>query len=197
MIRPALLDWSARTTTWATLPSRKVCRRPTAGTGIRGASLLRDGGGQHGLVKDVVSPRLSCHWSMAFWRLPARSSRASRRTYAHGLPRGDLERGVTDSSATAAAMDHSRQCVNRPSRRPIRAGSALTRSFESDSRRRRRGWSHLWSHSGRFSRVRVGLKGLPLRGAGRHRTRPIRRPQNSKACEVKASEGSNPSATAN
>jgi NAD(P)-dependent dehydrogenase (short-subunit alcohol dehydrogenase family) len=56
--------------------------------------------------------------------------------------------------------------------------------------------SHLWSHSGTFSRVRVGLNGLPLRGAGCHRTRPIHRPQNSKAREVKASAGSNPAATA-
>jgi hypothetical protein len=79
---------------------------------------------------------------------------------------------------------------------PRQSGSALTRLLEPDSGRRRRGWSHLWSHSGTFSRVRVGLNGLPLRGAGCHRTRPIHRPQNSKAREVKASAGSNPAATA-
>ena len=59
------------------------------------------------------------------------------------------------------------------------------------------GWSHLWSHPGTFSHVRVGLQGLPLGEAGHRRTRPIRRPQNSKAREGQPSAGSNPAATAN
>jgi hypothetical protein len=57
-------------------------------------------------------------------------------------------------------------------------------------------WSHLWSHSCRFRRVRGGLRGLGSGGARPNRTGLNHQQQNSKAREVKASEGSNPSATA-
>jgi hypothetical protein len=52
--------------------------------------------------------------------------------------------------------------------------------------RHRRRWSHSWSHPGTFSHVRVGLRGLRSCEAGHDRTRSIRRPQNSKAREMRA-----------
>jgi hypothetical protein len=57
-------------------------------------------------------------------------------------------------------------------------------------------WSHLWSHSCRFRCVRSGLPSLDSGGTRPNRTGLNHQPQNSKAREVKASEGSNPSATA-
>jgi hypothetical protein len=56
--------------------------------------------------------------------------------------------------------------------------------------------SHLWSHSHRFRGVRSGLPSLGSGATRPNRTGLNHQPQNSKAREVKASEGSNPSATA-
>jgi hypothetical protein len=57
-------------------------------------------------------------------------------------------------------------------------------------------WSHLWSHSRRFRGVRSGLPSLGSGATEPNRTCLNHQPQNSKAREVRASEGSNPSATA-
>jgi hypothetical protein len=58
-------------------------------------------------------------------------------------------------------------------------------------------WSHLWSHSCKFSGVRSGLPSLGSGATEPNRTCLNHQPQNSKAREVKASAGSNPAATAN
>jgi len=57
-------------------------------------------------------------------------------------------------------------------------------------------WSHLWSHSCKFSGVRSGLPSL---GSGATEPNPTclnHQPQNSKAREGQPSAGSNPAATA-
>jgi hypothetical protein len=57
-------------------------------------------------------------------------------------------------------------------------------------------WSHLWSHSCKFSGVRSGLPSLGSGVAEPNRTCLNHQPQNSKAREGKPSAGSNPAATA-
>jgi hypothetical protein len=57
-------------------------------------------------------------------------------------------------------------------------------------------WSHLWSHSCKFSGVRSGLPSLGSGGTGTKRTCLNHQPQNSKAREGQPSAGSNPAATA-
>ena len=57
-------------------------------------------------------------------------------------------------------------------------------------------WSHLWSHSCKFSGVRSGLPSLGSGATGPNRTGLNHQPQNSKAREGQPSAGSNPAATA-
>ena len=95
-----------------------------------------------------------------------------------------------------SAMEHRRRCgATHYLVVLVRTRPALTLIIRTWSRHRRC-WSHSWSHPGTFSHIRGGLSGLPSGEAGHHRTRPIRRPQNSKAREGQPSAGSNPAATA-
>ena len=57
-------------------------------------------------------------------------------------------------------------------------------------------WSHLWSHSCKFSGVRSGLPSLDSGATESNRTRLNHQPQTSKAREGQPSAGSNPAATA-
>jgi hypothetical protein len=57
-------------------------------------------------------------------------------------------------------------------------------------------WSHLWSHSCKFSGVRSGLPSLGSGATEPNRTGLNHQPQNSKAREGQPSAGSNPAATA-